>query len=312
MDILFWIALSQSVLAATWRMATPLIYTAIGEIFTERSGVINIGLEGIMLIGALTGFVVTFFTKNLLLGFGLAVLSGIICGLLFSFFTITVKANQIVVGVALNLVGTGLTGFIYRMYFSGGNTVKLSLDTFPPIRVPVLSNIPFLGEILFQQNLMVYGTVLLVPLAAFILSKTALGLYITAVGEHPRAADTAGINVTRIRYFSTTLGATLAAIGGAFLSLAHANQFVEGIASGRGFIALAVVVFGRWSPWGALGASLLFGVFYALQLRIQAMSNVVVPYQFLQALPYFATLVVLISLRSRSSRPTALGRPYEE
>jgi simple sugar transport system permease protein len=311
MDALFWIALTQSVLAATWRMATPLIYTAIGEIFTERSGVINIGLEGIMLIGALVGFVVTYYTESLALGMLSVVAAGILSGLLFSFFAITVQANQIVVGAAFNMIGLGLTGFIYRTLFSGSGVAKLVLDTFPSIEVPLLSKIPFLGEILFKQNMMVYATVLLVPLAAFILSKTAFGLYISAVGEHPRAADTMGINVTRIRYISTTIGATLAAIGGAFLSMAHANQFVEGIATGRGFIALAVVVFGRWTPWGALGASLLFGVFYALQLRLQAMEGLVIPYQFLQALPYLGTLLVLIGLGGRSAEPSALGKPYK-
>ncbi|NPV57766.1 MAG: ABC transporter permease [Anaerolineae bacterium] len=311
MDILLLVSIAQSILAATWRMATPLIYTAIGEIFTERSGVINIGLEGIMLIGALSGYVVTSYTDSLFLGISSAVLSGIISGLLFSLFTVTIKANQIVVGAAFNMIGTGLTGFIYRTLYSGGSTDKLVLDTFPSIKIPLLSDIPFFGEILFQQNLMVYATVVLVPLAAFILSKTAFGLYVKAVGEHPKAADTSGINVTLIRYISTTIGATLAALGGAYLSMAHANQFVEGIATGRGFIALAVVVFGRWSPWGAMGASLLFGVFYALQLRLQAMSGNVIPYQFLQVLPYLATLIVLVSLKGRGAEPKALGKPYK-
>lgn len=308
MDIIALTVAVQAILAATWRLATPLIYAAIGEVYTERSGVLNIGLEGVMLMGAFAGFAGTFYTGSLAVGILAAVLSGVVNGLIFGLFTVTIKANQIVVGAAFNMIGLGLTGFLYRALFVGK---AQGVETFPPLDIPLLSSLPFVGEILFDHNLMVYGTVVLVLVASFVLYRTAFGLSIRSVGEHPRAADTVGINVSRIRYVSIIIGTVLTAIGGAYLTLAHTNQFVEGLTTGRGFIALAVVVFGRWSPKGAWWASLLFGLFFALQLRLQAMADLVIPYQFLQALPYLATLVVLISLRHRSAAPRALGEPYK-
>lgn len=310
MDTLTLILLLQSILAATWRMATPIIYAAIGEVFTERAGVINIGLEGVMLIGAFAGFSVAFESGSLLLGLLAAVLSGAASGALFAFFTITIKANQIVVGAAFNMIGMGLTGFLYRAFYAEGRGT-LGLETLQAIEIPILSQIPFVGEVLFKHNLLVYGTLLLVPLATFVLYRTSFGLSVRAVGEHPKAADTVGVNVFVMRYVSVMIGTTLAAIGGAFLVLAYADQFVEGIVSGRGFIALAVVVFAGWSPWGAFGSSLLFGAFYALQLRVQAMEGVSIPYQFLQALPYVATILVSIGMTRRKARaPKTLGTPY--
>lgn len=311
MELLPAIVFLQSILAATWRMATPILYAAVGEIFTERSGVLNIGLEGVMLIGAFAGYSIAYESGSLVLGLVAAILSGLLSGLIFAFFTVTVKANQIVVGAAFNMIGMGITGLLYRVFYAESGQV-LSLKTFLPIQVPFLSNIPFFGEVLFRHNIMVYATLLIVPLASFVLYKTAFGLSVRSVGEHPKAADTVGINVPRIRYLSILIGTTMASIGGAFLVLAYADQFVEGIVTGRGFIALAVVVFGGWSPWGAMGASLLFGIFYALQLRIQAMGNILIPYQFLQALPYVVTILVLVGLtRRRVQAPKALGVPYK-
>ncbi|HMR67672.1 MAG TPA: ABC transporter permease [Anaerolineae bacterium] len=299
----------QTVLAATWRMATPLIYTAIGEMFAERAGVLNIGLEGIMLAGALTAFTGVLFTGSLAMGLLATVAIGTVCGLVFALFTVTIKANQIVVGAAFNLIGLGLTGFFYRGLFVG---TPQGVETFAPLTIPLLSDLPFLGEVLFRHNLMVYGTLVLVPLATFVLYKTAFGLSLRSVGEHPKAADTVGINVSRTRYAAVIIGAVLAATGGAFLTIAQTNQFVEGITSGRGFIALAIVVFGRWSPWGILGSSLLFGAFFALQLRLQAIPDLQIPYQSLQVLPYLATIIVLISVSKRSEMPAALGVPYRK
>ncbi len=309
MDNILQIVVLQGVLAASWRMATPLIYAAIGEMFAERSGVLNIGLEGIMLIGALTAFGTVHFTGNVIVGLLAAMLIGVICGLLFALFTVTVKANQIVVGVAFNLVGLGLTGFLYRGTFA---KIAQGVEAFSPIKISVLSDLPFIGEVLFSHNPLVYGTLILVPVAAFVLYRTSFGLSIRSVGEHPQAADTVGISVSRIRYICVIIGATLAAIGGATLTIALTNQFVEGITSGRGYIALAIVVFGRWSPWGIMGTSLLFGAFFALQLRLQAMSDVNVPYQFLQLLPYIATIIALISVSRKAAEPSALAVPYEK
>ena len=311
MELIPSILFLQSILSATWRMATPILYAAVGEVFSEKAGIINIGLEGVMLIGAFSAYAVAFESGSLWLGLLAAIIAGILSGLLFALFTITIKANQIVVGAAFNMIGMGITGFLYRTMYSVSAT-PLNLKTFPAIEIPFLSSIPFFGEVLFKHNIMVYGTLLVVPLATFVLYKTAFGLSIRAVGEHPKAADTVGVNVFRIRYVSVMIGTAMAAIGGAFLVLAYADQFVEGVVSGRGFIALAVVVFGRWKPWGTLWSSLLFGVFYALQLRIQAMPDVNIPYQFLQTLPYLATILVLIGFnKSRVKSPKTLGVPYK-
>jgi len=310
MDPLTSLLLLQGILAATWRMATPIIYASVGEVITERAGVLNIGLEGVMLIGAFAGYAAAYETGSLLAGLLAAVLSGVLSGLIFAFFTITIKANQIVVGAAFNMIGLGITGFLYRSLFSVGRE-SLGLETLTAIEIPWLSSLPFVGEVLFKHNGMVYATLLLVPLATFLLDRTAFGLSIRAVGDHPKAADTVGVNVTRTRYLSVIIGTALAAVGGSFLVLAYADQFVEGIVSGRGFIALAVVVFGGWRPWGAFWTALLFGVFYALQLRIQTMEDVAIPYQFLQALPYLATIVAMITFsRLRGRAPKTLGVPY--
>lgn len=308
MDSIALLAILPALLAATWRMATPLIYASIGEVFAERSGVLNIGLEGIMLIGAFTGFVAVLYTDNLVIGVGAAVIVGILAGLVFALFTVTIKTNQIIVGVAFNLLGLGMTGFLFRSLLTG--TVN-GVRTVPVVHIPFLSDLPIVGEMLFQQNLMVYGTLLLLPVATFVLYKTAFGLSIRSVGEHPKAADTAGISVAKMRYMGVIIGASLASLAGAYLTIAHTNQFVEGIVTGRGFIALACVVFGRWTPRGAFLASLLFGVFFALQLRLQAMPDLNVPYQLFQVLPYLATLIALLGLRGRTKAPTALAIPYE-
>ncbi|HEX9118614.1 MAG TPA: ABC transporter permease, partial [Anaerolineae bacterium] len=256
MDLGIALAFISAILASTWRLATPLIYAAVGEVFAEKAGVLNIGLEGIMLFGALTGFVVATFSGNRDLGMVAAIASGILCGLLFAFFVVTIKANQIVVGAALNMIGLGMTGFLYRSLFT---SVVQGIKAYPPVNIPFLSGIPVLGEMLFQHTVMEYLTIVLVIAASFVLYHTAFGLAVRSIGEHPRAADTMGISVSRVRYASCIIGGALAGAGGAFLTMAHTNQFVEGIVSGRGFIALAVVVFGRWKPWGAFWASLLFG-----------------------------------------------------
>lgn len=299
----------QALLQATLRMAAPLVYTAVGETYSERAGVINIGLEGLMLIGACTAYTAVFFTGSLGLGVLLAALVAALFGLGFAYLTITIKANQIVIGAALNMVGLGVTGFVYRTVFA--QTGRASpIETFKAAPIPLLSDIPFVGPILFDQNVLVYGMFLLVPIASLVLYKTSLGLAIRAVGEYPQAVDTAGLPVLPLRYAMVLLAAVLAGIGGAYLPTAHANQFVEGMTAGRGFIALAMVVFGRWTPLGSLWAGLFFGAAFALQLRLQA-GNVGIAYQFLQILPYVATVVALVFFRGQFAQPRALGVPYE-
>lgn len=303
------LSFAATTVAAAWRLATPIVFAAIGETISERAGVINIGVEGIMLLGAFTGFATVFATGNLWFGFAAAIGAGLLAGLLFAFFSITIKANQIVVGAALNLLGLGLTSFLFRTYFvSTGQGVQIA----PALDIPVLSNIPYLGPALFRQNALVYSTILVVIAARFLLRRTAFGLTLRAVGEHPKAVDVAGLSVSLYRYCAVLIGGALAAVGGAYLTLAHANQFVEGMTSGRGFIALAVVVFARWSPVGAFFVSLLFGLFYALQLVLQAEPNLGVPYQALQAMPYVVTIIALIVVRNKTDAPSMLGVPYRK
>lgn len=296
-------------LGAAWRLATPLIFASIGEVFSERAGVLNIGLEGVMIVGAFVGFATVYAYGSLPLGFAAAMLAGIAVGLVFAFFTISIKADQIVVGAAINLLGLGLTAFLYRTYFvSTGRGVEIA----EPLSIPGLSDLPFIGEVLFRHNLVVYSTLLLVVVAAFVLFRTSFGLTLRAVGEHPKTVDVAGRSVAAYRYGAVIIGTGLAGIGGAFLTLAHSNQFVEGITSGRGFITLAVVVFSRWSPLGALLVSLLFGLFYALQLQLQAQPALNIPYQALQTLPYVMTIVALIMVRNKGITPRMLGVPYNK
>lgn len=303
------ILLLQSLLQATLRMAAPLIYTSVGETYNERAGLVNIGLEGLMLIGACTAYLIVYRTGSIVLAFLIAALIAGVFGLLFAYVTVTLQANQIVTGTALNLIGLGLSSFANRVVF--GWTPAPRIAPLQPVSVPVLSDIPFIGPILFQQNWLVYGALLLPFVAALVLNKTMLGLAIRASGEHPKAVATAGLPVTRIRYGTAIFGAMLAGIGGAYLPIAWGNLFVENMAAGRGFIALAIVVFGRWRPVGVLLASLLFGFTYALQLRLQV-QNVQVAYQFLQILPYLATLAAMILLRGQALQPKALGVPYSE
>lgn len=308
MDDIVSLGFLATTLGATWRLATPLIFASIGEVFSERAGVLNIGLEGVMIVGAFAGFAAVVSTGSLPLGFAAAMLAGMAVGLVFALFTITIKADQIVVGAAINLLGLGLTAFLFRTYFvSTGRGVEVAR----PIDIPGLSDLPFFGEALFRQNLVVYSTLILVLVAVLVLYRTSFGLTLRAVGEHPKTVDVAGRSVAAYRYGAVLIGTGLAGIGGAFLTLAHSNQFVEGITSGRGFIALAVVVFARWSPLGAFVVSLLFGLFYALQLQLQAQPALNIPYQALQMLPYVMTIVALVMVR-KGVTPTMLGVPYNK
>jgi len=297
----------QSILQATMRMATPLIYPSIGELIEERAGLINIGLEGLMLIGAVTAYIVAFFTGSSLLGvFIAAIITGLFGGM-FGFITINLKANQIVTGTAFNLFGLGLTSFVFRVLFS--DVIKGQVKSLQITRIPILSEIPFFGPIFFQHNLLVYAAFGLVLFAVWVLNKTMIGVSLRAVGEHPRAVTTAGLSVTRLRYGATIFMGMMAGIGGAYLPVVQGNIFVENMVAGRGFIALVIVVFGRWKPSGVLLASLLFGFTYALQLRLQA-QDLQVPYQLLQTLPYLVTILVMIFFKGYSVQPKSLGVPY--
>lgn len=299
------------VLAAGVRLATPILLAALGEVFAERAGILKISIEGEMLIGALFGFLGTFYLKNLwlglLIGMGAAALYALIAGV----FSITLKVNQVITGITLNILALGLTSFFYR-FILGKSFIPPSITPLGVLNIPILSKIPVLGAILFQQNVLVYLTFFVcVPVTTFVLFKTTFGLNLRAVGEYPLAADTVGIHVYRTRYLCVVIGGLFAGLGGSFMTLAQLNMFTENLTAGRGFIAVAAVIFGRWHPVGAMIATLLFGTADALQLRLQAL-GVNVPYQFLLMLPYVLTIIALVGVVKRTNAPAALAVPYEK
>lgn len=295
-------------LAATLALAAPLLATALGELLAQRSGMLNIGLEGMMLVGAFAGFVAAYRTGSPWLGVALGAAAGAAAAALFGLSTITLAGDQIVTGAAVNILAAGATGVAYRATF-GVTGSALTCPTLPPVPVPLLEGLPVLGEALFRQNGFVYGAFLLVPAVAWALGRTGWGLGARAAGEHPRAADAAGIDVARARWTCVLLGGALAGASGAYLSVGHANTFVEGMTAGRGFMALAIVIFGKWSPAGALGGALLFGLANALRFRFGAAGSEV-PYHFFLALPYLVTLAALALFVGRARAPAALAQPY--
>jgi simple sugar transport system permease protein len=308
MSQLFTAAFITQLFASTLRMATPVLYASLGETFSQRSGVTNIGIEGIMMIGACTGFVGASLTGSLFLGLLIAMASGIFINALFAVGVILFHGNQIVLGTALNILAAGLSTFIYRSAF-GILSVPETIEGFKRISIPLLSKIPILGEVLFDQNILVYAALLLVPLCSFFLYKTRPGLKLRAAGEHPRAADTMGIDAYSERFLGCILDGMFCAVGGMYLSVAYMNSYVDNIVSGRGFIALAAVVFGKWNPKGVLLATLLFGFADALQLRAQAI-GLGIPYQFMMMVPYVVTLLAMILLIGKAQGPKANGTNY--
>jgi simple sugar transport system permease protein len=290
-------------------MAIPLLLAALGEVVAEKAGVINIGLEGLILIGAFAAMVVTHLSQSTALGVGAALFAGAAVGALFALVVVTRSANQVVAGTALNLFALGLTGVLYRAIF-GVTGTALTIPSTPVISLPLLASIPVLGPSFFSQTALGYTAFLLVPLLAFGLRDTVPGLALRMVGENPRAAETQGVRVAAVRVAALIVGGSLAALGGAYLAVAYARTFIEGMSAGRGFIALAIVIVGRWSPWGVLVAALLFGLVTALQFHFQAL-GVAVPYQFFLMLPYVLTLLVLAAYGTHGTAPAALGQPYQ-
>jgi simple sugar transport system permease protein len=290
------------------KLGTPLWLAALGESFAERSGVINIGLEGMMLTGAFAGMVAAFFSGSPWLGMTAGICAGLLLAWLFAALTVRMAGDQIIVGTAINLIALGLTGFLYRRIF-GVTGSALTVQAFEPIKMPLLEYLPVFGGALSGQPAPLYFALLLLPLSVFIFNQTHLGLSIRAAGESPATADTAGLNVTKLRLGCVLVSGGLAGAAGAYLSLAHANTFIEGMTAGRGFIALAIIIFGRWNPAGIFFASVLFGTANALQFYFQA-RGYDLPYQFLLMLPYVLTLVVLVVLAGKSQAPPALAKFY--
>jgi simple sugar transport system permease protein len=303
---------SIGLLAATLRFATPLAFAAMGGIFSERSGVVNIGLEGMMLSGAFFGILVAAETGQWELGILGAMAAGGTLALIHAFFCIHLRADQIISGFAINFLALGLTGYLFRSIYGTRGTPELA-EEIPDINLGFIEGIPFFGDIFAHLNLMIWLMLLTVFLSWVVLFKTPLGLRIRAVGEHPKAADTLGISVFKIRYSAVILSGILAGLGGAYLSFGFGNAFNENMTVGRGYIALAAVIFGNWRPFGAFGACLLFGFSSALALRLQGSSllpDQIASGNLLQTLPYVLTLIALVGVIGRSRGPAAAGRPY--
>jgi general nucleoside transport system permease protein len=294
-------------LTASLRLSVPIAFAALGGLLSERSGVLNIGLEGMLLSGAFVSAAVAFSTGSVWAGMLAALVVGGLVGLLHAFLSVSLRVDQLVSGLAINLVAAGMTSFLSRLVFSSESVQKLpGVGT---IAIPVLKDIPVLGSLLFNQDPLVYLLILLVPLLTYGLFHTSLGLTLRAVGEYPRAADTAGVKVALVRYVSVMLSGVLSGLGGAYLALVHVKFFAEEMSAGKGFIALAALIFGRWHPVSTLLACLLFAATEALQLRVQALGQNI-PYQFLLMLPYVIALFALVGLAGQSTPPTALGIPY--
>lgn len=295
-------------LTVTVRCATPILFAAIGLVLMARGGIVNIGAEGMMLAGSLAAVAGSYYLGSAWAGVLVAaVISGLL-GVLFAYFTVTLRANQMVTGTAINILGLGLTSTLDRAIF-GINTTPPKIAAFKTYAIPVLSRIPVLGPAVFAQTPPVYLALLLVPMAHFILFRTTAGLAIRSVGEHPRAAETMGINVFKTRYATIVAGSMLAGIGGAYLSLGLLSFYAENMVAGRGFIALAAVIFGKYTPLGTLGATLLFGAGNALQFRLQATGSSI-PQEFFLMVPYVLTLAALTGFVGKAIPPAELGRPY--
>lgn len=297
-----------SFLASDIRTATPILIAALGLVFSERAGIVNIGTEGFMLIGALFGVLGSYWTGSVLAGAIMAMAVTMLCTLVFAFFTITVKADQTVVGTAVNIFASGLTITINRVVF-GVSTSVPKIDVFNQVKIPLLSKIPVIGPALFNQSIPVYLTFLAIPVLWFVLQKTNIGLKIRAVGEHPKACDTVGIDVRKIRYQAVLFSGLMTGFAGAFVSMGQLSFFTEGMVAGRGFMALAAVVFGNYTPVGTMFAALIFGAGEALQYRLQA-ANTGIPYQFLTMLPYLITVVAICMMIRKSNKPAASAVPY--
>lgn len=294
------------ILASGIRLATPYLYATIGETFGQRSGVLNLGLDGQMLLGAFAAFFVAFRTGNLWLGLLAALIVGAIMGLAMAFVSVTLQAEQGISGIGFYLFGLGMSDLLFQQTLGTVETVK----GFPPIYIPVLSDLPIVGRVLFSHNLMVYLAYLLVPLAWFILNKTTIGLKIRAVGENPGAADALGVSVSKVRYMTVTLGGALSGIAGASLSIALLNVFQQNLTSGQGFIAVALVYFGGWRPVGVLAGSLIFSMVNALQLWVQV-KGIPIPSEYAVMMPYVLTILVLVLAGQRVRPPAALSKPFE-
>lgn len=294
------------ILTSGMRLATPYLYAGIGETFSQRSGVLNLGVDGQMLMGAYAGFFVVLTTGNVWLGLAAAVLVGAILGLVMAFVSVNLQAQQGISGIGFYLFGLGMSELLFQKTLGTVETVS----GFRPVHIPLLSQIPVLGEVLFQHNALVYGAFLLVPVSWFVLNKTTVGLNIRAVGENPSAADSLGVSVERTRYATVIMGGVFSGLAGASLSIALLNVFQQNLTNGIGFIAVALVYFGGWRPFGLLAGALLFSMVNSLQVWVQTL-GIPVASEFAVMMPYVLTIVVLAVSGQRVRVPAALTKPFD-
>jgi len=297
----------SALVAGMLRYATPLIFGAMGGILSERSGVINIGLEGMMLIGAFFGIFGSDLLGSWFLGVVVGVAAGAVIGLVHAFVSIQLRADQVVSGTGINFLAIGITGYIFIFHYGDQGTPS-DISRAPNVTLPLVEDIPFIGEAIGRLNVLTWAALLLVPILSVYLFRTRGGLRLRSVGEKPRAADSLGLPVLRTRYLAVTASGALAALGGVFLSIGLLGSFNEQMTAGRGFIALAAVIFGSWRPFGALAGACLFGFSTALAQRLPAFSESTAV--LFQALPYVLTLVVVAGVIGRSRPPAAIGVPY--
>ena len=303
---LFTVAVLVGIAHSGIRLATPYLFASLGEMFGQRSGVLNLGVEGIMLMGAFSAFYVVYTTGNLWLAVGVALIVGMAMGLLMAVVSVTMQAEQGISGIGLYLFGLGLSSLLFKTMIGSVSSVT----GFQKLHIPFLSDIPIIGEIFFDHSILVYLAYLMVPLSYFVLNKTNFGLKIRAVGQNPEAADTLGVSVYGVRYATTILGSGMAGIAGASLSIGLLNVFQENMVNGIGFIAVALVYFGGWRPFGILGGALLFSTVNALQLWIQVL-GLPIASDLAVMLPYVLTIVALALAVRQVQQPAALTKPYE-
>ena len=294
-------------LSATVRLAVPLVYGGLGEIISEKSGILNIGIEGVMLSGAFFSFVGAWYSGSLLVGVFCGILGGVMVSALHALLTIKLGKDQSVSGLALNMLMLGVTSYLFKLASSGQSYQQIK--TLPIIKVPFLSQIPLIGEAFFNCDILTYIMYALLIITLYFYRKTNLGLSFTAIGENPRAAESAGIPVHKYQWIAMLLNGALGGIGGAYLVLAQLGVFTENMISGRGYIALATVILGRYTPFGMFGAALLFGAANALQIRLQTIGIGISPF-LLAILPYAVTLIAILGAIGKNSQPEALNKPY--
>lgn len=310
MKDIFTSAFLIALLSSGIRQAIPLILASCGDCFSEKAGAIGISLEGEMLFGALFSYIVTLKTGSLTLGLLTGGLAAMLSALIPAIWSVLLKQDQSITGIMFNIFAIGFTNFINRLVF-GTNNAAIAINTFKPISIPLLSKIPFIGPVFFNQSILFYLAILICIVVYFLMNKTKLGLLLTAVGENPKAALTCGVNVYRFRILSYLFCGFLAGLAGASLTLGSVGTFTEGVSAGRGFICLAIVILSRWNPLVGLLTSLGFGTIQALQIRLQVIGSSL-PYQFFVALPYLITIVVLAFAGTNLSAPKNLGVPFDK